>query len=141
MKTYAAVIATLLLAATVSAQTDAKKYFADESVYKSFNAAHVEQRYLACLSTDNDGVVESALAHVGMMRLMKASDVNEAVLAKVAALERSATSQELRYKAFLTKALLEDPRMFDRIATTEYESADEFFGAIASRMSEYFATR
>lgn len=141
MKTYAAVVAIMMLAATGSAQTTTAKYFADESLYRSLNAARVEQGYLACLTMANDGVVESALAQIAMMKLMKVVDGSEAVRTRVAAIARTAASQELRYKAFLTKTVLEDPRMFDTIATTGYESADELFGAIASRMSECYAAR
>ncbi len=141
MRTYAAVVAMMMLAAAVSAQTTNVKYFADESLYGSLNVTRAERGYLTCLNIGNDGVVESALAQIAMMKLMKATDGSEAMRTKVAAIARTAASQELRYKAFLTKTVLEDPGMFDTIARTGYESADELFGAIASRMSEYYAAR
>lgn len=141
MKTYAAVIATMVLAATVSAQTTSVKYFADESRYSSPNALRAERGYTVCLGSENDGVVESALAHITMMKLMKTTDDNKAVRTKVTVLARTASSPELRYKAFLTKSVLENPEMFKSMATTAYASPDELFGAVASRMSGYYAEK
>jgi hypothetical protein len=139
MKTYAAVIATMVLAATASAQTTSVKYFADETLYSSPNVLRAERGYVVCLGSENDGVIESALAHITMMRLMNAIDDNKTLQTKVAVLARTASSAELRYKAFLTKSVLENPAMFKNLATTSYDTPDELFGAVASRMSEYYA--
>lgn len=139
MKTYAAVVATLLLAATANSQITNVKYFADEARYNSPNALRAERSYVVCLGSENDGVIESALAHVTMMKLMNAIDENKTLRTKVAMLARTASSAELRYKAFLTKSVLENPAMFKNLSTTSYDTPDELFGAVASRMSEYYA--
>jgi hypothetical protein len=129
----------MILAATANAQTTNVKYFADEALYNSPNALRAERSYVECLGSDNDGVIESALAHVTMMKLMNVMDDNEALRTKVAALARKASSAELRYKAFLTKSVLENPAMFRNLASTSYDGPDELFSAVASRLSECYA--
>ena len=48
---------------------------------------------------------------------------------------------ETRYKAFLVKSVFDEPEIFNRIAYGHYESADQWLGAVASRMSQTIADR
>lgn len=145
MKTLTAVVAMMIMAATVNAGENANasnlSYFSDAAKYKCINATKVIDKYLSCLSSENEGVVESALAHVAMFKLMLPASDFKAVNVKVTEVSLKAASAETRYKAFLTKTVLEEPRMFVRIEETRYNSADELFGALASKMSETLAVR
>lgn len=145
MKTSTAVVAMMLMAATATAGDNANasnlSYFSDAATYKCINATKVINKYLSCLGSENEGVVESALAHVAMMKLMLPACDFRAVNAKVAEVSLKAASAETRYKAFLTKTVLEEPGMFVRIENARYNDADELLGALASKMSETFAVR
>ena len=145
MKTLTVVVAVTMMAATVKAQnvasTPERSYFADAAEYQCINATKAADKYLACLSSENEGVVESALAHVAMMKVMVPACDYKALKTKVDEIVRSRASAETRYKAFLTKTVLEEPGMFDGMARGRYSDADGFFGAVASRMRDTFASR
>lgn len=145
MKTLTAVIAMMIMATIANAGDNAnasdKSYFSDAAAYKCINTTKIMNTYLSCLSSENEGVVESALAHVAMLKLMLPGCDFKAVNAKVAEVSLKAASAETRYKAFLTKTVLEEPGMFIRIEETRYSDADELFGALASKMSETLAVR
>jgi hypothetical protein len=135
MKT-AAVVVMVMLATTGKAQlTSERAYFAKGGDSRSINAAKTEQSYLSCLRTGNDGVIESALAHVAMIKLVIPWNESKATMEKVGEIARTATSPEIRYKAFLTKAVLEDPRMFSGIASSGCNTPDELFSLLASRLA------
>ena len=140
MKTYTVLFALTILAATSYARSDEHGYFADPSGYRDASFARAERGYLACLATTNDGVIESALAHVAMMKL-EVPDADYSLLeSRVAGVARTAASPETRYKAFLTGMVLTSPDILKGFRTG-YDTADEFFGAIASRLGEYYAAR
>jgi hypothetical protein len=141
MKTTAVVVM-MMLAATAKAQfAPERAYFAKASYSQSINTARTEQSYLSCLRTGNDGVIESALAHVAMMKLTVPWNESKATMEKVGDVARTATSPEIRYKAFLTKAVLEDPRMFLGIASSGCNTPDELFSLLASRLISQYAAR
>ena len=131
----------MIMATTANAGENANTYFSDAATYKCINEKKVIRKYLTCLSSENEGVVESALAHVAMLKLMLPACDFKAVNAMVTEVSLKAASAETRYKAFLTKTVLEEPRMFVRINETRYNDADELFGAMASRLSQTLAVR
>ena len=116
-------------------------YFASPTSYSHANTAKAERGYMACIATANDGVVESALAHVAMMKLAIPENDYRLLKSRVAEVARTAASPETRYKAFLTGTVLENPDIFAGVARTGYESADELFGALASRLGAYYAAK
>jgi hypothetical protein len=129
----------MMLAATAFAETKEHAYFGVSAAPTATNTVRAERGYLACLTTENDGVMESALAHVAMMKLT-GSDCTM-LESRVAGVARTAASPEIRYKAFLTGKVLTNPDVFGSLAMGSYETPDELFGAIASRLGEYYAAR
>lgn len=128
----------LLFATTAKAQNNApeRPYFPDIVAIQKADYSTAEGSYASCLKSDNGGVVESALAHIAMLKLMyPVREFN--ILAKaVAALAASDASPEIRYKAYLVKSLLNDPKQFASEARTDYASPDALFGALAARMHD-----
>jgi hypothetical protein len=61
------------------------------------------------------------------------------VKANVTAIESNGVTEEARYKAWVVRTLMEKPELFDGIAKAGYEEPDELFGALASKMAEYYA--
>ena len=141
MKTYTVLVALMTLAAASTARSNEPGYFSSTASYSHTNIAKAERGYMACLATANDGVVESALAHVAMMKLAMPDGDYRTLESRVAEVARTAASPETRYKAFLTEMVLKDAKIFEGVATSGYESADGLFGALASRLGEYYAAR
>jgi hypothetical protein len=113
-----------------------RKYFSDIVTIQHADFSKLEKKYAACLDSENNGVVESALAHVAMFKLMypvKDFSVLKRAIGRVA--ERS-DSQEIRYKAFLVSSLFRNPKQFAGIARTDYESPDELFSALGRNLHD-----
>jgi len=141
MRPYTVLAALMMLAATGYTQDDKPAYSAIPDGSTAAHAAKAEQNYAACLATANDGVTESALAHVALMKLSMPERDYRLLNARVADVARTAGSPEIRYKAFLTGMVLGHPEVFTALPSVTYQSPDEFFGAVASRLGEYYATR
>jgi hypothetical protein len=141
MKTYTmlfvvTIVATFAPNALAQSGVRERSFFSDIVTIQRADYSKLEKRYAACLSSENDGVVEAALAHVAMFKLMypvKNFGVLESAVKAVAAKN---PSSEIRYKAYLVSSLFENPRQFASEACSNYYSPDELFGALASRVHE-----
>jgi len=142
MRTYASILALVLITASTTLAGDKSvRYFSDAERYQHVNPVVLERDYISSLHSMNDGVVESALAHATMMKLVLPSRSNRALYERVIDIAKTATSPELRYKAFLSGMVLSNPEMFINTNIREFNSPDELFAALASRLSEYYAAR
>ena len=140
MKTVHAVVAAMLVAASVNAQSlNEGSYFEKPST--NIDASRIANIYTGNLSSSNQGVIESSLAHLAMMKLMiPASDLS-AAQEVVAGMASNYSSPETRYKAFLASSVISQPNMFVGMENQKYGNADEFFGEIAATMARTYATR
>jgi len=137
----AAVVAMMMVAVTVQAQNVSTAYFGDPCRYEQIGMRKMERAYIAPLMSENEGVVESALAHVAMMKLLLPAANHDAVKEHVVRVARSAAAPELRYKAYLTGMVLDKPEMFREMPRQGYATADQLFGAVASTLAMYYAAR
>lgn len=132
---------TAVLTASVCAQpaknlNSADSYFSDIVSIQTANLGRAERNYAACLGSDNEGVVESALSQVAMMKLMYPVKEFRKLEVAVAEVASENASSEIRYKAFLVGVLLSNPKQFASEARTNYYGPDELFGALASRIHQ-----
>jgi len=139
MKTTAAVLAAMMMAATVHAGEPG--YFSESAKYTAVNKTAAEEAYCASLKSDNEGVKESALAHVAMLKLSTPVAGSREAKERVKEIARTASSSELRYKAFLVAMLLDHPEIFRNVARDGYGTPDELYAALASRLGEFYAVR
>lgn len=135
MKTAAALVAVMMAGAVYAGEsTPERGYFANAARYQNVSTTKAERAYRACLLSRHEGVTESALAHVAMMKLVVPEGGFEELKGEVTRVARKAANPELRYKAWLTACVLEHPELFGGIPRGEYGSSDELFGALASRL-------
>jgi len=131
------IVAALVL--TVGVQPlSAQSYF---SVVVSSQAADLmkaERNYLICLDSPNDGVLESGLAHIAMMKILFPASAFPALEQKVAEVSVVGRTSTIRYKAYLTSAIFENPTAFAMEATAGYEDGEQLFLSIAARMQAKF---
>jgi hypothetical protein len=136
MQTYWIVFLAVL---AVSTGANAQSYFSDVVAIQTTNLSTAEKQYAACLRMENDGVVESALAHVAMLKLMYPVKELATVAREVRNLMKNNASAEIRYKAYVVNHLISNPKLFASEARTTYESPDELFGALAARLHDVVA--
>ncbi|MBX2989662.1 MAG: hypothetical protein KF749_00690 [Bacteroidetes bacterium] len=136
---YAVLVMSTLSVAAFS-QTNSGTYFSEASSVRGANLAKAEKQYANCLKSANDGVVESALAHVALLKLMNPERDFALVAPAVDVVAGTNPSPEIRYKAYLVSNVLRNPELFSGEARTSYESPDELFSVLASRMSALIAS-
>jgi hypothetical protein len=137
MRTLATVTIAMMIASAASAAE--RSYFSDSATYACVGATKAGESYMSALSSTNTGVVESALAHVAMIKLTMPDCEMRSVKASVTAIESKGTTEEVRYKAWVVRTLMDNPDLFVGIAKAGYEEPDALFAALASTMAEYYA--
>jgi hypothetical protein len=132
------VVVAAAIATSALAQNGAKEiaYFSDIVTIQKADYSKLEKKYASTLSSENLGVVESGLAHIAMFKLMypvKEFSVLEQAVKDVAAKN---PSPEIRYKAYLVMSLFKNPAQFASQACSNYNSPDDLFGALATRIHD-----
>jgi hypothetical protein len=95
----------------------------------------LDQNYAADLASQNKGLVESALAIVSMVKLDLPLEKLPMVKEKIEDLIVSGETPVIRYKAYLAGAVFADPAMFRQESSHTYENTDDFFNALAGKLS------
>lgn len=88
------------------------------------------------LGSDNDGVVESALALVTQMRIVLPQDDMREIELVVNQLALKGNTPVIRYKSYLAVQVFASPDLFRQVARTDFPSGDDFFASIASRLQQ-----
>jgi len=141
MKTFGVLAIGVLAAASVATgQTvredapGARPYFASIARYAAVDLEELQENILANLGSENDGVVESALAHAAHLRLarpdIEMSEIREAVIA----LASEGPTATIRYRAHLVSQVCCEPARFDDALMGTYASGEEFFASLGSRL-------
>ena len=110
--------------------------FSHELNYNKAKMPAAKRNYLWTLQSDNDGVVESVLAHVTQMRIMVPQEDMKDIEAILGRLALNGRTPIIRYKAYLATQVFASPELFDEITKADYESSDQFFTALASRLQK-----
>jgi len=141
MKTYKAITAALIFAALPAVGqpatipgTDTEGYFSRPEKYRMMDVRKASRNYAKCLKSENDGIVESALAHVAYTRLILPTADLKDLREAVEGLTNADRSPVIRYKAYLASMVFVNPGLFTRTAATNYADGDEFFAAIAFQL-------
>lgn len=128
--------ASVLMLVGIAAGADAQSYFSSTPLRGDAQKARAVQNYLACLSSANEGTVESALAHIAALKLGNPSVDFSAFVETVSRLSREGSTPLIRYKAYLTGEVLENVELFSDESRRTYDEADEMYLAVSSRLSK-----
>ena len=122
-------------------QTQYDRPFLSHSArYDSARMQHARKNFVASLNNDNDGVVESSIAHVVHMRIALPHNDMPEIERTLDELTTDGHSPVIRYKAYLATLVFSDPMGFRSVMSTDYESGDAFFSAIASQLQKTMLT-
>ena len=144
MKPTSILIAALVMAAAPAASSgqpdrapaDARAYFSSIDSYKNANLERAAKNYVACLNSENNGVILSGLAHVAMIALATQGEKVASVQAAVGSLAVTGRTPEIRFKAYLTSLVYDSPQMFREEASGHYDTPDELFAAIGGKVQQ-----
>ncbi len=133
MKQYIIPIAilTLVLLSTSYAQ----KYFPS---YESYTTKKVElavKHYAHSLESENEGIVTSALAQIGRMKLYFPDRHFAELEKKIAELSIDGQTSNIRYRAFLVSNVFNNPVTFTAETDSMYEDSEALFTALANRLN------
>jgi hypothetical protein len=134
MKT-ASILATLLLTAA-AATAQEPRYFSDYSAHQRTDIDRAVTHFSASIQSDNEGVVESGLAHIGRLKLYYPDRQFPELEASVRMLATDGRTPAIRYRAYLVASLMDAPALFAPESTGNYATPDELFGALASRLQQ-----
>ena len=143
MKTTEVVLATMLLAFASKAQgvTPEHSYFTNAAKYGPTVIAMAEKGYANSLKCENEGVVESALAQVTVMKITLPTRAFKGLEAEIAKLVKNACTPELRYKAYLAQVAMQHPEIFTTVSVQSFKNNDELFGEMSNRLISYSSAR
>jgi hypothetical protein len=94
----------------------------------------IVNRYRDCLKSDNQGVVEAALAHILWMRVAAPCVDVTPLKADVERLSVKGKPATIRLRAYLTAMVFENPDEFKGIAQREYEGPNDLFASVTDQM-------
>ncbi len=130
------VLLTVFLAGAMSLSAQAQSFFPIIKTYSDVQKERLERNYSVCLNTECDGLTESALAIVTMLKLDAPERRFSAIRERIEELTTEGATPAIRYKAYLAEAVYANPAMFAEEAKGAYETPDAIFSALAERMSK-----
>jgi hypothetical protein len=142
MKRYAVYAIALVMSAGASTASPQEKageergVFASRNSHQRANLAKVERNYLACLQSQNDGVVESAIAQVAHLKLYCPDNCFAGLQGSLNSLAVTGRTAAIRYKAYLAMLVFDQPALFAKEQGAEYKTESQLFSAIGKRLQE-----
>jgi hypothetical protein len=144
MKPYALfVAATLLVSAAPPApgqqsanDPGAFPYFSTPETYRTTDMGKVGKSYLECLKSMNNGVVESAIAHLTKGALCSRETFPQYVRSTLDYLAVAGRTPSIRYRAYLACLVLDSPELFAGEGKCDFRNGDELFSALSDRLHQ-----
>jgi hypothetical protein len=143
MKAVAMFAAAMVLFATPAMQAQDKecnKYFSDPSIYENADIPTALKAFECCLTMNNPGVQESAMAHLVMLKLMCPAVDAAKITRRLEELSTTATAPGTRFKAYIASQVYKNPEFFARERGAQYDNGDELFNALAVRLQSSLLT-
>jgi hypothetical protein len=111
-------------------------YFSSLDSYRHANLTVLCRNFRACLDSQNDGVVESAIAHIIRMKMYLKSEDFTDLKSAIDWLSVAGRTPAIRYKAYLASLVLDNPNWFKDECCKEYSGAEEMFTTLAKRLQQ-----
>jgi hypothetical protein len=141
MKTYVMIASGLLLASlSATGQNLKREEKVDVPVYGtvySYEPSYLRRaavNYAAALHSDCDGVVESAIAHSTLLRIVAQHLDMSQIHSELADLADKGRTSAIRYRAYLATAVFDSPARFENTVKVKYMDSDQFFSVVASQV-------
>jgi hypothetical protein len=109
----------------------------DSATMWTYNDEYIQKaikNYEAALSSSNNGLVESALAHLTYIQINFPQTDLTKIRATIADLAESGSTPVIRYKAYLATIVLQNPASIMSGLKAESSDSNQFFSAVASKV-------
>ncbi len=131
--------ASLAIAQSARDQTPVQStYFSQRATIEAADLGKVVELYMASLASENNGVVESVIAHLTHLRIVAYDQDLGGVETHLMGLARDGASQSIREKASLALQVFAYPAAFQSLADRDFEGPDELFEAVGARLQLAF---
>lgn len=107
-------------------------YFSQLSRYQEVDLARVQDNLARGLNSENDGVVESALAHATYMRIVLGGSDMPEIEKAIERLVIDGRTFDIRAKASLAVTVFAATERFAGLKGGHYSTPDDFFDSVAS---------
>ncbi len=105
-------------------------------VYQRCDMVRYEKAYEHCLLSDNNGVVESAIREVLLIKLAQPNVQCDRIASALEELRVNGATPIIRLKASLAKYVYDNPAMFAEEGIRSYSWDTDVFGVITDRLRE-----
>ncbi len=129
------ILAGLMLGAIINL-SQAQTFFPVIKKFSEADKERIDKNYAISLSMEHNGINESALAVVTMVKLDLPADEFLMIKKEIDRLVTNGATPVIRYKAYLAKAVYANPAMFKEVVACQYSDRDVFFSALAERMTK-----
>ena len=129
-----------LMIGALTTLSQAQTFFPVLKNFSDADKGRVDKSYAFALSSDNNGISESALAVAAMVKLDLPTENFSMIKKEVDRLVTKGETPVIRYKAYLVEAVFANPSMFKEEAARQYNDRDGLFGALAERMTKVLLT-
>ncbi len=141
MKLHRYLFAAMLLAGTAAQAMPGsgnpnQNYFSSAERIASYEPTVLDRNYAACLKSETDGVVESALAHVIKMKLVFPDQAFPKVENAVRKLSTDGRTMAIRYRAQLSSMVLDNVQTFKVTNCKDCETPEALFESIAAHLQQ-----
>jgi hypothetical protein len=135
MNTKRMILAALTVC-TITAFSQAQSFYPVLKTSSDEYKERLDKCYAISLSFDNNGLVESALAIVTMMKLDVPAEEFSRIKDEIDDLAVNGPTPVIRFKAYLADAVFANPAMFREEAARRYDDPDALFSALADRLTK-----
>lgn len=125
----------MLMTGAVSTFASAQSFYPADQKYTSAEKVRVDKTYAPMLDSPCNGIVESSLAIVTMVKMDLPSDEFTRIKDEIDRLSLNGSTPVIRYKAYLAEAVFSNPTMFKEETGRSYANDDALFSALAQRMT------
>ncbi|MEW6510315.1 MAG: hypothetical protein AB1428_05085 [Bacteroidota bacterium] len=112
---------------------EARAYFPPPERFQNIKVAKFDRMYSASLNSENNGVVESAIAHCLWAKLVLPEAQFDQIREGLGSLAVFGRTPSIRYKAYLAGLVFDDPTVFLTGVARRYENSDQLFAALSQR--------
>jgi hypothetical protein len=131
---FAAAMVLMTAPAMQAQDKNDNKFFSEPAMYASANIPAILKAFENCLATDNEGVQESAMAQLAMLKLRMPAVETAKIVRHLEDLSMTAPAPDIRFKAYITSQVYKNPELFVKERSGKYNDGEELFNALAARL-------
>jgi hypothetical protein len=128
-------VSLVALAIAVSMRAGAQESTQASGILPEARLVKAEQNYLCCLSSENDGLVESAIAMVARLRILYPERSLPGLREKLYDLAINGQTASIRFKSYLVSTVLDDLTLPPPEQVAGLDNS-ELFALIAGRLQK-----